>query len=234
MSLPVTTFYCTGCDFQQGNAGTWGIREYVLPNGVRLPVDWRLGWCEDCAGLAAVEVLSEDGRQKDLKEAEAELAAHPPRPVRRWWQLHRFVLNSAWRNRIGEWGRARLRLQSKLDDAHDALDHIRRRSQARKCLACGSHRVHAPLVTNAEPWNDPEQPQRTGFVHPGCGGGLWMLEDGMRFALKPSVRRYSPEGDLIEKEFVDGYSIPDFGYLEDRDMENALARGRVTAAAMKT
>lgn len=225
MSMPVTTSYCTGCDFQQGNAGTWGVREYVLPNGVRLPVDWRLGWCEDCAGLAAVEVLSEDDRLKDLKEAEAELAAHPPRPVRHWWHLYRYVLNSAWHNRIGEWERARLRLQSKLDDAHDALAHIRRRSQACKCLACGSHRVHAPLVTNAEPWNNPEQAQRTGFIHPGCGGELWMMEDGLRLALKPSVRRYSPEGDLIEKEFVDGYSIPDSGYFENRAMANTLARG---------
>ena len=225
MSLPVTTFYCTGCDFQQGNAGTWGIREYVLPNGVRVPVDWRLGWCEDCAGLVAVEVLSEDDRLKDRKEAEAELAAHPPHPVRHWWQPHRFVLNSAWHNRIGEWERARLRLQGRLDDAHDAVDYIRRRSKPRKCLACGSHRVHAPLVTNTEPWNDADQAQRTGFIHPGCGGELWMREEGMRIALKPTVRRYSPEGDLIGKEFVEGYSVPDSGYFENRAMANTLARG---------
>lgn len=232
MSLPATMFYCTGCDFEQGNVGTWGTREYVLPNGVRLPVEWELGWCEDCAGLAAVEVLSEAGRQKDLKEAEAELAAHPPRPTRHWWQLRRFVFGRTWRNRVGEWERDWLRLQCTLDDARDALDHIRLRGQPRKCLACGSHRVHAPLVTNAEPWNDPGQPQRTGFIHPGCGGELWMLDEGTRFALRPSVRRYSPEGDLIEKEFVDGYSVPDFGYLEDRDTANALARGRITTTAM--
>lgn len=231
MSLPVTTFYCTGCDFQRGNAGTWGIREYVLPNGVRLPVDWQLGWCEDCAGLAAVEVLSEDGHQKDLKEAEAELAAHPPRPARHWWQLPIFVLNSAWQRRIGEWERDRLRLQCMLDDAHDALDLLRRRSQARKCLVCGSHRVHAPLITNAELWNDPEQPKRTGFIHPSCGGELWMREDGLRLALKPSVRRYSSEGDLIQKEFVDGYSTPDSGYFENRYIANSLARKNNSASA---
>lgn len=226
MSLQATTFYCTGCDFQQGNAGTWGIREYVLPNGVRLPVDWNLGWCEDCAGLAAVEVLSEDGRQKDLKEAEVELAAHPPRPVRRWWQLHRYVLNRAWHNRVREWEHSQLRLQCKLDDAHDALDLLRKRNQPCRCLACGSHRVHAPLVTNAEPWNDPEQPLRTGFLHPGCGGELWMREADIRFAMRPSVRRYSPEGDLLEKEFVDGYSTPDSEYFEDLDVANSLARRR--------
>lgn len=53
-----------------------------------------------------------------------------------------------------------------------------------------------------------------------------MLADDLRLALRPSVRRYSPEGDLMEKEFVDGYSTPDSGYLENRDRENAMARGR--------
>ncbi len=43
MSLPVTSYYCTQCDFQGGDAGTWGIKEYVLPNGVRLGVHWQLG-----------------------------------------------------------------------------------------------------------------------------------------------------------------------------------------------
>lgn len=224
MSLPVTTFYCTGCDFQQGNAGTWGIREYVLPNGVRLPVDWQLGWCEDCAGLASVEVLSEAGRQKDLKEAEAELAAHPPRPIRHWWQVHRYAFNSAWLHRIGEWERALLRLQCKRDDARDALNLIRARSQPPKCLACGSHRVHAPLVTDEEPWQDHGQPHRTGFFHPGCGGELWMMEGGLRLALKPSVRRYSPDGSLLEKEFIEGYSTPSSSYFVNLELANALAR----------
>ena len=60
MSCPVTTYYCTKCNFRQGDAYTWGLREYVLQDGTKIPMDWQLGWCEDCAGLSAVEVLSEE------------------------------------------------------------------------------------------------------------------------------------------------------------------------------
>lgn len=51
------------------------------------------------------------------------------------------------------------------------------------------------------------------------------MED-MRFALKPSVRRYSPVGDFLEKEFIDGYTVPDSGYFESLEISNARARGR--------
>lgn len=232
MSLPVTSYYCTGCDFQQSDAKTWGIKEYVLPNGVRLDVDWKLGWCEDCAGLAAVESLAPDVRLKELAEAEAELGALPPRPMLHWWQLPRFIFNNAWHKRAEEWERDRFRLQSKVDDAQDALEHLKGRKQPPRCLACGSHRVHAPLVTNPEPWTDPTQPQRTGFVHPGCGGELWRREEDIRFALKPSVRRYSPEGDFLEQEFIGGYTVPDSGYFENLEISNARARGRDIPASV--
>lgn len=226
MSLPAISYYCTKCDFQGSDLGTWGLKEYVLPNGVRLDVDWNLGWCEDCAGLAAVESLAPDARLKDLAEAEAELDALPSRPMRHWWQLHRFIFNNAWHKRAEAWARDRFRLQGKVDDAQDALEHLKGRKQPPRCLACGSHRVHAPLVTNPEPWNDSSRPHRTGFVHPGCGGELWRREGDIRFALKPSVSRYSPEGGFLEKEFIGGYTVPDSGYFESLEISNARARGR--------
>ncbi|KAB2309549.1 hypothetical protein F8A87_09810 [Betaproteobacteria bacterium SCN2] len=226
MSLPAISYYCTKCDFRGGDLGTWGLKEYVLPNGVRVGVHWRLGWCEDCVGLAAVENLDSDERLKDLAEAKAELGALPPHPMRHWWQLHGFMFNHAWQKQLEAWERERFHLQCKLDDAQDALEHLKGRKQPPRCLACGSDRVHSPLITNPEPWNDPSQPHHTGFVHPGCGGELWRREEDMRFALKPTVRRYSPEGDFLEKEFVEGYTVPDGEYFENLESSNAKARGR--------
>jgi hypothetical protein len=49
--------------------------------GARLPEGWQLGWCGGCAGLAAMESLSEDERRESIEEAEQELARYPPR---RW------------------------------------------------------------------------------------------------------------------------------------------------------
>jgi len=37
---------------------------------------------------------------------------------------------------------------------------------------------------------------------------------------------YTPEGDLISKELLNGYTKADPEYFEERDRANALARGR--------
>ena len=221
MSWPVTTFYCTKCDFKQGDLVAWGAREYVLSHGIRIQVCSRLGWCEDCRGLAAVEDLSQESRRADLEEATRELIALQFRPVRRWWELQWFILAGLWRRKVETWNCC----AGKVDDAKDALNLIASRKTPPRCLACGSNRVTAPLVTDTSEWRNTNQPKRTGFLHPGCGGEMWMIEDGFRIALKPSIRRYTPEGDSIEQEDVDGYGHPDASYYDDRAAENVRIRG---------
>ena len=226
MSLPVTTFYCTQCDFRDGNADAWGLKEYVLPNRVRLPINRQRGWCDECRGLACVEVLSEDDRLKDLQEAERELAAYPERPVRSWWQLHWFILGGRWRRCVEAWERAQFDLLCSLDDANDGLTHLRQRNNPPRCLACGSSQVRTPLVLNQGPWEDKERPKATGFIHPDCGGELWMIVDGLRVRLQPSVRRYTVEGEFIEKEFIESYTSVCHEFFRERAVSNARARGR--------
>lgn len=203
MSWPVTTYYCTKCDFKQGDLVTWGTKEYVLGNGVRIQAWPRLGWCEDCRELAAVEDLSVESHRADLDKAVNELIAPGFRPVRRWWELHWFILPGLWHRKFKDWNCC----VSKIDDAMDTLRLIARRKTPPRCLACGSNHVTAPLVTDRSEWRDTSQPKKTGFVHPGCGGEMWMLMDGFRIALKPKIRRYSPEGDFIEEEYVANRSL---------------------------
>ncbi|MDP2105680.1 MAG: hypothetical protein Q8J76_06765 [Desulfobulbaceae bacterium] len=50
--------------------------------------------------------------------------------------------------------------------------------------------------------------------------------DGLRIAMRPSVKYYTPEGDFIEQEFVDGYSSARIEFFSERDVANARARGR--------
>lgn len=52
--------------------------------------------------------------------------------------------------------------------------------------------------------------------HHGCKGEIRTKEneDGLRLALRPCIHRFTPEGDLIEKEYVDGYSSPDREYWD--------------------
>lgn len=222
MSLPATTFFCTQCDFKQGDARIWGTKEYVLESGVRIPVNLLLGWCRDCNGLAAVESLSENDRSKVFVEAQEALAARGTRPVRRWWQSHRFVFRGLWRKRVNDW----MYFASEVEDARDALRLIGKRKNPPRCLACGSRRVTAPFVADNTAWIDETKPKRTGFIHPGCDGEIWMVRDGLRIGLKPSVRRYTPEGDFIEKEYVEGYTWPRQSYFDRRAADNNRIRGR--------
>ncbi len=197
MSWPVTSFYCTSCNFEQGDAPSWGRREYLLGDGSNASVQWVLGWCEDCRGLAAVEVLSEVQRRTTFEKAAKNLAALGYRPSLRWWELHWFLF-PAWRQKkVDEWTRS----ASVSREARAALRLILDRKTPPRCLRCGGQRVFAPLVADESEWSDRSQPKGTGSLHPRCGGELWMKSADMRFAYRPSVQRYTPEGEFIGREY---------------------------------
>lgn len=82
MSLPARTYYCSKCDFSQPTVLLGGAREYVFPDGSRLPVKSRLGWCEDCCGLATVEEFAERDISADGLKSDQELPLLPIRPPR--------------------------------------------------------------------------------------------------------------------------------------------------------
>lgn len=221
MSLSVTTFTCTKCDFKRSDLGTWGTREYVLGNGLRIPLDWRLGWCNDCNGLAAVEALSAGRCRKALAEAQRSLDRAGSPPVRRWWQPHRFIFRGWWSRKVERW----MYYACQVEDCRDALRLALQRTAQPRCLACGSRRVTAPLVTVWSADSDETKPARTGFAHPGCGGEIMMAMDGLRVGLKPSISRYTPEGEFIENEPVEGYTWPRGSYFDRRAAENNRIRG---------
>lgn len=228
MSLAVTTYYCTQCDFQSGDVRTWGTREYRLPNGVLLPVNKALGWCHDCADIAPIEDLSVEPWLDDLRRARNKVDESGERPPRGKWRLLRFVFPTRYHRIVEDWFSA----QCSLDDALDGLELIRMQTRPPKCLTCGSERVHTPLVTNQEPWADDAEPRRTGFQHPECGGEIWMTDAGMRIGLRPTTNRYSPDGLLLETQEIGGYTLPPMEYFLNRDIQNARARGKDIPAVL--
>ena len=202
MSMPVTTFYCTECDYRQGDSESWGSRAYVLPDGSELQVPRRLGWCEDCGGLASVETFSAVDLANDIRLAKQELADLPPQPVRQPWQVVKYLPFSGWDTKVRRWNFKQSDIPKRIDEATTLLSIVEKRKNPPRCLECGSARVIAPIVPNREFW-DAEKPKATGFKHPGCGGELWADKDGFRVSIRPSIRRYTPEGDFIERVFHD-------------------------------
>lgn len=158
MSMPSMTYCCNKCSYRQCDVSFWGAREYSLSNGARLPVAWRLGWCEDCGGLAAVESFSGGELSEAIWNADQTLPRMPIRsPI---------------------------------------------------CLSCGSARITAPQVRKQEELDGGRKPQPAGFIHLGCGGEIRTVEEDFRFALRPSIRSYTPNGKFIGRVFTDGLPGP--------------------------
>lgn len=234
MSWPVTMYYCTACDFEQGDAITWGTREYVLGNGVRIPVRWRMGWCESCNGLAAIEDLSSVVRIEEYRNAQRGLHREHSHRVLRWL----VGLSKSEKS-------LRRMYEDNMEDAIDALEMLASRKNPPHCLRCLSTQVHVPgkrasqreerqaifnksrvQAADCQTTASAKEPEANIFRHPGCGGEILTREheDGLRFALRPCIHRFTPEGLLIEKEDVGGYSAPDSDYWDALSASNREIR----------
>jgi hypothetical protein len=175
---------------------------YVTPDNRTVQVPRRLGWCEDCGGLASVEIFTESDIRKEIRDIEEELQAMPSEPSRQPWEIHKYLPFNGWETKVQRWHYKQDQLIGKLDEKTTLLGIIKQRKSPPRCLECGSTRVMAPLVADKTFW-DSEKPAVTGFIHPGCGGELSADEDGMRISLRPSTRYYSSEGEFIERLFND-------------------------------
>lgn len=237
MSWPVTMYYCTVCNFEQGDGGTRGTREYVLDNGVRIPVRWQIGWCESCNGLAAIEDLSIHGRIQDYRGAQRDLQFEIKRSRLSWL----FGLSKSEKS-------LRRMYEDCIEDAFDALEMLANRKSQPHCLTCLSTEVHLPEKPESANEDTPNSPcifnsigqgaeesdlqqdrysNQSILLHPGCGGEIRPRkfdQDDNRIDIKQSVHRYTPEGLLIEKEYIAGCATLDRKYYDDLSESNRRCR----------
>ncbi len=68
MSIEVLQISCDNCNFASSDLSTWGIWEYLLPNGLRIQAQSRMGWCHDCRNVAPVEHLDSSLAQDEVNE----------------------------------------------------------------------------------------------------------------------------------------------------------------------
>lgn len=200
MSWAVTTYQCKACQRTAGDLHTWGLREYIMPSGVRIPMNWTLGWCLDCDDVAAVELLDGARCEAELAHAEADLR-----------HLGQRADSQTGEQAAANWNH----LAGIVEDAKDALQVVRSRMKPLHCLACASERITPWQLRTDEPMTP---------VHGLCGGVLEASQDGFRLALQLTLLRYSIDGDIVDREDVNGYSVPDHEHYTDRDAWNARIR----------
>lgn len=200
--MPVTTYCCSHCDVQLWDVATWGVKEYLLPDGQRPRVERALGWCYACQRPEGVEVLDLEARRVQLDVAEEELARLGGEHFR---ANVLYALPGPWRSQLAEWARKALACAER----QAIVIMLESRQSPARCLRCGSSQVIQPLDPHPEP-KPYDEPWRTGFRHPGCEGEILGGRDGTRNALKSRVLTYSPEGEPLS-DVPDAWDCPSDG-----------------------
>ncbi len=175
--------YCDRCNFTSNTSRFWGSRKYLLADGREMWMAETWGWCFNCADLAAVEDLScseSDWRRASrIREAlrEATLSA---------CDCSRRVFTPLPEARLTA-------LSQELEELECRLDFLSQRSATAKCLHCYSTAV-APVRSK---WDGTEN-FCLEFVHPSCGGGLWVGTWRMRILdLWMPTFLFDPEGNFL-------------------------------------
>jgi hypothetical protein len=114
-------------------------------------------------------------------------------------------LSSGWQALLNFLSKGRRARQSEL--LHEiqmntaTLRNAFRRKGTERCLECGSSDVKAfDGDVNITLSDDSvfEGSNKTGFIHPGCGGELVARGSGARFNIARETRIYTPHGDFVE------------------------------------
>ena len=169
MSIPVTTYQCSGCELSGSPSVTYGLYKYCDDTVGEIPLTREMGICEDCEKFTAVESFDDvDTVRAKIDELEQLITPDG------WWG--RFLLlfsPSQTLKRITELGGLNRRL---------AL--IGTRKGTERCLVCGG--------TNIVPFTG----DRIGFIHPKCGGEIILQEsDGLQMAYAIKEYKFTIDGD---------------------------------------
>lgn len=205
MSLSVETISCNKCDYERWDLQTWGLRQYELDNGLRLQLDWRLGWCNACHNIAAVEYIDLNVAKLNVDSAKSELDELSFQPNKLWAVLAKIFANKWWKRQHDIW----LMYKDEYDSALDKVVLLQQRSSKARCLKCGSDNVQVPLRKRPMNRELKKFPQPTGTMHQDCGGELQIREDGTRFDVVPMLNVFTPEGLAIEGKAFDSRESPD-------------------------
>ena len=200
MSVPFTFFICDSCDYSTDDLAVSGWYLYLI-DGLEVPLNRKLAWCHNCAGLEAVESFDDEQEVRDelsrkLKAAE-EMAEDG--------MAKRLVESLKYRSHSA--GLARL--IRGIRELCARLELIDRRRDDQRCLRCGSNQIERlrPRKLNGPSkkpprWMSEEEPQEVLYVfdHPGCKGLIQAAQSPMWLNRAHHKQIYDAEGQFIREE----------------------------------
>ena len=182
MSFPTSWITCEKC--QKTYSGDFASGEYVyeLPDGMRLPLERQLGWCDDCWSLVEMEDLGSDEIRQELESLRSQLE----------------VANRGIAKFLPAKRREVATLKSKIANLAPRYSHQLSRRSSEKCLRCGS-----PHVSPLPKLNWPSKSGvyvRNSWTHPGCGGTMLTHGDDVHFSETSPRVIYDQEGTFVREE----------------------------------
>lgn len=188
MSMPCTILYCDTCDYQRHNTALWGDYAY-LSEGVEVPLERVLAWCHKCKSFSAIEDftnlngcvshLTKSIRSLEVPEGALAALANVLIPARR---------------------KANAEAIRNAQTCSLRVDLIRARKGSERCLECGSTEWAAfgDDATRAVNSVGSSGEQRTGFIHPECGGEIIAKPYPWRLNCAFQPQRYEFDGTRTE------------------------------------
>ncbi len=211
MSMPVSHFHCTQCDFKESALVLWGDLRYILPDSTEFRLDRTGGWCHSCGSVRPIEDFS---RKEDVGEKIGALLAELA-------TLDEFGFYGLVSVVTGERRRTRRRLQRDLEKAWAKSRFLETAKRSPRCLECGSQHVESIVI--------PEIPldgtkSCDAFAHPQCGGYIFRRQDesGLRLQMSFTPIYYNLEGySLSKSKAVVARSNGNKGREKERSFEGA-------------
>jgi len=211
MSLPFKVFSCSRCEFTGLDLVISGHFNYEAPSGLFF-ISRRLGWCNECNGIVAVENIPNVQKIVELKseiEKKEQYIAHSLDRLEKSRSWFKKLLNlsvdppSEIRSLILQCEYDRIDMKSE----ENILSLLVNRKSPPRCLECGSIDCFLlpELPSLPEPQyplfssQTPQSPVEIGLKHPGCGGELLVKFSEAWISIEPKRRIYDVEGRLIRQ-----------------------------------
>lgn len=176
MSIPFLKVTCDRCSFSGSSLVTFG-RFLWSDNEKVFPVDRKLGICEDCDQIVAMEYIPDP---QVVKKAKAIRQKYEGPPL--WRHLEK---NEA------------KYLASQTD--FDLLERIVALERPPVCLKCAGSSVHLLKIPAG---TDRDVPVDIGISHAGCSGQLRVQSSGgLRVGMRSMTRKYDIFGKLLDEQY---------------------------------
>ena len=200
MSVEIGQIKCDRCDFKASTSVIWGRYAYELPDGIRINLNRRYGWCCDCKTIAPVEDLRYLDFSKDTGGTLSESLLEYESEIKR--------LGKGIIGRLG-FNKGRIKyIEEKIKvvrDRHREItannNLVKSRIGKPRCLKCSGRKISYLDLPEKEECTQQFIP--TGFIHPGCNGQIMIGYFGFRIAMSfNEIHIYDSEGVYLRNEEI--------------------------------